>query len=177
MPLEVTKIPPSRNKHTKLSREDAYNMEVEALCRLENTYECICETKKTHFPTLIRTDSKIYKLVMSHRGKSLNDKETRQQVIEYCKNNYDEFRKQAYCIVNNMLVSGVKHVDCPTSGQNICWDEENKVLSLIDFNICHIGKDSGNKVINSWKKSYGKTDKEYAMNFFRQIMYIARYEE
>lgn len=155
------------NPVTKLNRIDAFNLELSALCAIRRNYECKCDEPKDHFPKITKTDRKGIKLHLNNKGESLDKEGVKDNMKKVLIPSL--VKEQVSCIVENLVKCGVRHVDCPENGQNLCWDGET--LSLIDFDSCIIdGKKCNNKCIKYWSNSYGK-GKEYIQKYGQQIMY------
>ena len=162
----IMKTYPKINRFTAMTRSQSFQLETNALTRLRDNYKCHCyNTHNSHFPVIQYADPSKSVLIMSHCGKTLNEDGVREEILNSM--TYAEIQRQVDCIVNNLKRADVKHVDCPTNGQNICWD--GKSIALIDFDICMIGENVENKTVKKWAKLYGQED-EYHRKFAMQLL-------
>lgn len=164
---------PIYNKKTKLSRKEAFELEVDALGKLEENYKCYCseflEDKKEryHFPKIVKTVIHEGDIYMTHKGDSLDKPNIKNNLSEESSEN---IKAQLTCIMKNLENANIKHVDCPTNGQNICWDGDT--LSLIDFNACIINNNAKSNVLKKWLKSYTDFNQNYN-KFYAAQLYLS----
>lgn len=148
------------NPHTLMNKDQMIKLETTALSKLNLGYKCICAKERFHFPILRNTE--LDTIAMTSCGKSLNNYKTI--------NIPEDIDTQLSCIINSLIKSGVRHVDCPKNGQNICFDEETDTISLIDFDTAYIeGVSDDNKTIKGWSESYGKKDEDYKLAYFKKL--------
>lgn len=77
--------------------------------------------------------------------------------------------KQVECIMDNLTRANIRHLDCPSNGQNICFD--GRTIALIDFDSSVIGDNtSPSTLVERWSSQYGKGF-EYKSKFAQQLRY------
>lgn len=159
--LKLKKIVKDKNLITKLSKNEMLNLETTCLKRINSSFRCQCALSKNHFPILVSSDNN--SITMTNCGTSLDkisDKQHPSIILTK-----EEIEEQISCIVFNLKRSKIKHVDCPENGQNICFSEESKTISLIDFDSAVIDGKTKNKMIGVWSDKYGKKSWEYSQNY------------
>ena len=155
------KIKPS----TGLDQYGSFLLEISCLKKLEKDYECICNIKKTHFPKLLKIDSKHRQISLTNRGKSVKD------IIDKNKNikpiNVEE---QMNCIIHNLKKYQIRHLDMAINGKNMCINKKG-TISLIDFDYASVGDKYMSPKIQRSVEVYGDYDK-YLEYFTKQFMII-----
>lgn len=168
----ITKRWTKKHKITSLQPEQGFNLQTIALDKLNSNYSCCCKSSNTpreHFPKLVQFDSTSNTVVMSNCGTDLSRVGTRESIFSSLTN--QEILEQVRCIVINLTRAGIKHLDCPPNGQNVCWDPSTKTISLIDFDACFVdGYRVKNRVLSKWNKDYGSGE-EYEAKFTFQLLF------
>jgi len=168
---DIKKIVKIYNTKTKLSRKVAFELETEALTKISDSYKCYCcdviEDKKIreHFPKIIRTVISAGEIYLTNCGKSLNISGVKKDLKDIDEN---ILKCQLTCIMKNLIEAGVKHVDMPINGQNLCWDGDT--LSLIDFDACVIDDKPKSGVLKRWRNMYGSCEDMYIRLFSSQML-------
>lgn len=192
--MYFTKKPRVYNKKTKLSRKDAFELESAALTKLTNGYKCYCSEvykavhdndkkedepevtfpAREHFPRILSSEYDNKMLRLSSMGQSLDNKNVRRKVNAKCESDPTFVMAQLTCITKNLINCGVYHVDCPMSGQNMCWDSESETLALIDFDACVIDGQAKSSVLRKWRKLCGDNDMDYKKFFAAQMLLVCK---
>lgn len=154
----IRKYARNYNKYTELYIDDNFEMEVNSLKSIRDTYKCTC-SNKVHFPMIVDYNENDHYIDMSNCGVSINNMS--KDDIKHMKENLKDLYAQVACIILNLQRANIYHVDCPNNGQNLCWNKHNKCLSLIDFDAVISGEKTSNPTLIRWKAQYGSTRKEY----------------
>ena len=151
-----------------LKTKDAFNLEKKCLEILNNNYECICSTKRNHFPIIKDFNEKEQTFYLSLNGISL-DKYKKYLKKFKIVDDKDNFNEQINCIWKNLNDNGIKHLDLLP--KNICINNPNKTISLIDFDIATINDDTmNNKLLIKRNTKYNEENFKY--NFNKIIDYL-----
>ena len=148
-----------------LNRKQSFILEYNCLKRLNENFKCICTQPSSHFPKII-SRKKYRKFVLSYCGKSLNINKT-DIIIE-------NMEEQIDCILHNLQISNIKHLDMKS--KNLCINDDG-IISVIDFDIAVIDNNPlSNKIKKFFKKysceDYEKHLKQKIINIIKKNKYI-----